>query len=503
MFEVRRQHPVAAVSRVLEIIRENFITILIIIFVGSGTSSEALVTLSWLVGSIIVLLIWGVADWVRFTYQVKDGELLIKRGIIIRNNLYLTKNRIQVIDITSGVLQRLFGLVSVKIKTAGSGSSEAHINAITREEAETLRRLLREDEAQPTPEADSSEEAEKVAYKLGWKDLFITSSTSGSFGIVLSIVGTVFSQLDQVVSDDAMVDFLESAIPSSTSGNIIFWMIMGVLFFSWVLAFMGTFIKYSGFTLVLKKKEMVISRGLFEKVQLTIPYDRIQAVQISEGLLRQPFGYAKLMLDSAAGFGGENESVQSAVLCPLIKRKQVPEFIQTVIPEYHGEAPAFKPPGVALRRYLVRSLLFSSFLVVPLWFLMPVAWHALLAFVPGMGVGIAQFRAAALGFDDDTLYLRYRVLAKTTAIVKKYRMQSSEIRHTPFQRRLNLVTLSLTVASGRHGRTFLVRELDEQKTFEIWESLSAYPPDREEKDEPQFRLPAFGSTEKKDDKGPK
>jgi len=124
MFEAQRQHPAAALANAFDIIRGNFITIIILIFVGSG-GDQGQFTLYWIFGTFVALLIWGGISWFRFQFSVYDGELKIEQGVFVRKKLYLTSDRIQVIDISAGVVQRLFGLVAVEVKTAGSSSKEA------------------------------------------------------------------------------------------------------------------------------------------------------------------------------------------------------------------------------------------------------------------------------------------------------------------------------------------------------------------------------------------
>ncbi|MGK7370772.1 MAG: PH domain-containing protein, partial [Candidatus Halalkalibacterium sp. M3_1C_030] len=210
MFSAQRQHPVAAVTKVLEIIKGNFISLLLLLFVTSG---ESMISLFGILSVMAVLLGSGVLSWLRFTYSIVDGELRIEQGIFVRKNIYLSKERIQVIDIKAGILQRLFGLVEVEVKTAGSSSKQAKISAISREKAEQLKNELRTETEQ---EADTVElEEELQNYKLSAKDLFITSCTSGSFGIALSIVGTAFSQIDQVLSEEQLLYYLETLIPAS------------------------------------------------------------------------------------------------------------------------------------------------------------------------------------------------------------------------------------------------------------------------------------------------
>lgn len=141
MSEFRKQHPVAGVSQVIDSIKQNFITLLIVLFIG--TSNTEGYFLYFLGVGLLLSLFGGILGWWFFRFRIFEDELQIEKGVFVKKKLYLSKDRIQVIDITEGILQRLFGLVKVEVKTAGGGTETATINAITREEAEVLRTELR------------------------------------------------------------------------------------------------------------------------------------------------------------------------------------------------------------------------------------------------------------------------------------------------------------------------------------------------------------------------
>src|SRR5699024_1446035 len=71
---------------------------------------------------LILLITFSILSWYRFSYRVENEELRIEYGIFIRNKRYISKNRIQSIDLTAGVVHRLFRLVQVQIETAGGGT---------------------------------------------------------------------------------------------------------------------------------------------------------------------------------------------------------------------------------------------------------------------------------------------------------------------------------------------------------------------------------------------
>jgi putative membrane protein len=66
------------------------------------------------------------------------------------------------------------------------------------------------------------------------------------------------------------------------------------------------------------------------------------------------------------------------------------------------------------------------------------------------------------------------MLSRTTAVVKKHRVQAAATKQNPFQRRLDLTSYALTVASGNSGRTFSLRDLSETAgtKFLEWSSAS-------------------------------
>lgn len=468
MSDLQRQHPAAALANAFDIIRGNFITILVLIFIGGG-GQQANFTLYWILGTFIVLLIWGLISWYRFEFRVHEGELQIEQGVFIHKKLYLTSDRIQVIDISAGVIQRLFGLVAVEVKTAGSSSKEAKINAISREKAEQLKSLLRKENDSPIADADDELKQSRV-YTLDTKDLLVAASTSGRLGVALSVVGAGFSQIEQLISEEQMIRFVETNLPNSTSTTMVLLSIAAVIVVSWLFSFVSTIIKYYDFVVEVRENELLITRGLFERTQLTIPFNRIQAVQIQEELLRQPLGYASLVIESA-GYG--EEQANSTTLFPLIAKHRIFEFIDDVIPEYHADITQTTTAGQhGLRRYLLRMVWISLPVILTIWGTVSYGVYAWFLLVPALLLGYQQYRDARISTGDDTLILTSRLLSKTTAIIKKYRTQACEIRENPFQTRLQLSNFTVHVASGNQGRSFTVRELEKQEATVYFDWLA-------------------------------
>ena len=471
MSDFKRQHPVAAISRAFGLIRGNFVTILVFLFFGAQSDSFSFWW--WTAGGFVFLLVAGVANWWRFLYKVEDGLIHIKSGIFVRKNLYLTSDRIQVIDITAGVIQRIFGLVKLDFQTAGASSRAAAIDAITREKADEISRLLR-----PKKTATSGEEEDvlsefqsdiKKTISLPNKELLIAASTSGSFGIALSVIGTVFSQIEPVISESRLYDYMYAHLPSQTDTMFYFALIVGFIFFAWLLSFFGTLFSYGNFALEIKEKEVVISRGVFEKKRITVPFNRIQAIHISEGIIRQPLGYASIHLESA-GYG-DDKGTGSIQFFPLIHRENLLSLLNDVFPDYQKELQALKPPSRSLRRYIFRSTFLVTVLTAGVWWWLNLNLAIWILPLFAIVWGWLKYRDTALGWGEDILALRSRGLSKSTAYIKKKRVQDVSISQSPFQKLRDLCSVQVYVASGDKGKSFSVRDLELEDGLLVLEQL--------------------------------
>ena len=462
MSEFRRQHPVAAISRALGLIRGNLITILVLLFVGSQSGGLSLV--AWIGGGAAAVIITGVANWWRLHLTVEDGRLDIKSGVFVRRNLYLTRDRIQVIDVTAGVVQRLFGLVRLDIQTAGSGSRAAAIEAITKEEAREINRLLRLDESDTEMEdpehlfSDSEKKSEHTRFILPRKELVIAASTSGRFGIALSFLGAIFSQAEPILSEMDFYERIIEYLPAQTDFMMIIMIIVIFIIFAWLLSFFGTVFMYGNFMLEVRERELVVSRGIFERKRVTIPYNRIQAFHVTDGLIRQPLGYASLHLESA-GYG-DDEGTGSIVLFPLIKKKEIESMVEKILPEYRAETVGIRPPRRALRRFIFRESVLILMISAGLFFFLNLDLWIWALPVFAILWGSLKYRDTALGWDGDRILLRSRAISRTTAILRQKRIQDISLSQSPFQRFRDLCTVTVHVASGDHGKSFAVRDLE-------------------------------------------
>ncbi|WP_078506508.1 PH domain-containing protein [Streptomyces sp. HmicA12] len=115
------------------------VAVLLAVFAGPPWAAFALVPLA--------VLAWGWTmlgrNWRSWRYAERADDLLISRGVLWREETIVPYGRMQLVEVTSGPLERKFGLASLQLHTAAA-ATDATIPGLVPAEAERLRDRLTE-----------------------------------------------------------------------------------------------------------------------------------------------------------------------------------------------------------------------------------------------------------------------------------------------------------------------------------------------------------------------
>lgn len=487
MSKPKRLHPVAAVSSALKLIKDALIPLVIfLVFGGSGEPGRWAIIELIAVPVIVLLLIgYGIMDWLRFTYRIEEGELRIESGVFIRKKRYIRFERIHSLDKSEGILQRLFGLVKLKVETAGSSGEQADatLSAISKDEAERINGIFNEvkrsgkmstaangetDSIMPV-QPEKEEESQSV-FQQSFKELLIMAATSGGAGVVFSGAIAFFGQFEKLIPYNRLLGGFEQFI----KGSVVFISIVVVfgLLFAYLIATAGIILKYAFFTVKKKENKIIISRGLLERRQLTIPLEKIQGIRITENIIRQPFGLASVYVEYAGGSILDKES-SHIMLFPLIKKEKIQGLIRQFIPEYEVEVPFTPLPKRSYQRYLFRVWIFLAPIAAAISFIYrPLGLLSLLVLPLGAFWAYFCFRGAGWSITGNQLQLRSRFFAKQTFIFQKKKIQAVYVEVSPFQKRKKLASIGAAVASGAGPRSGKVIDLEAEDSEIIFKWFS-------------------------------
>ncbi|MCK1821812.1 PH domain-containing protein [Streptomyces sp. XM83C] len=95
----------------------------------------------------LALMAWGWRmlgrNWRSWRYAERADDLLISRGVLWHEQTVVPYGRMQLVEVTSGPVERRFGLASVQLHTAAA-ATDATIPGLDPAEAERLRDRLTE-----------------------------------------------------------------------------------------------------------------------------------------------------------------------------------------------------------------------------------------------------------------------------------------------------------------------------------------------------------------------
>lgn len=467
MSEPKRLHPIAAVVNALRQLKELIIPFLVFVVFGSRGTNWDLFYFYGSIGVVVLIFVYGVLAWYRFTYRIEQGELRIEYGLIIRKKRYIPFERIQSLDLSEGILQRLFGLVKVKVETAGSGGmglqdGEAVLTAITKQDAEEIHNYLVSIKRTGKLELDEQEQEthDDLLYKISTKELLMLASTSGGVGVVISAVLAFVFQFEEFIPYEQIFDGVEHFVQSGVVFVSI--VVFAGFLLAWVIALFGTMLKYANFTVRKVDNDLVITRGLLEKRQFTIPLNRIQAVRVSENLIRQPLGYASAYLESAGGSALDQES-SKVIILPIVKKSRIPDLLGPYLSDYQFRTNLTAAPRRAYVRYLLKGWILTLPIIIgSIWFFRPWGYAALVLLVISALWSFLNFKDAGWSIENGMLTLRYRSVVKSTVFMRKNKVQSFSVKESFFQRKKQLATVEAIVKSGHGGTGGKVMDLEKQ-----------------------------------------
>ncbi|CAM2007334.1 PH domain-containing protein [Acanthopleuribacter pedis] len=89
-------------------------------------------------------IFWPFVAYPHWGYALRDHDLLIRRGVIVKRIYAVPFSRIQHVDTHSGWMERSFGLANLVVHTAGAMLGSLTVPGLPKEDAEALRDYLSE-----------------------------------------------------------------------------------------------------------------------------------------------------------------------------------------------------------------------------------------------------------------------------------------------------------------------------------------------------------------------
>jgi membrane protein YdbS with pleckstrin-like domain len=117
--------------------------VLVVGVVGSpGLIGALLLLAGWLATSSLVtglLMWWPAVRYRHTTYEISDQGIRIRRGVLWREVSSVPRSRVQHTDVAQGPVERMFGLATLIVYTAGTHHASISLSGLAREAALLIR----------------------------------------------------------------------------------------------------------------------------------------------------------------------------------------------------------------------------------------------------------------------------------------------------------------------------------------------------------------------------
>lgn len=437
------------------------------------TSRDRLVTLA--LALFLVLVLVSVGRYLRFRFRIAGDTISIRQGIFRREELDIAFARIQGINTTQNPVYRAFGLVDVKLDTAGSVTAEGHLPAVPAALGDALRQRIRQRRASPT-ETESAEptaagHGEQTLLTLSASDLVRVGLSSNRALILLAVLAPVLGNMDDRIErwiGSALSPLRESftALTATNAFGAGLALFLAAAIVLVAISVIGAFLRFHGYTLTTDGEVLRSSGGLITTYQHSMGIDKLQVLKIRQSPILRAFGRFRLLAKQAASHAVNTEK---SFLVPLAAPAIMPRAI-ALLYGTEGKSIAtdaaderFRPIS---RRYVRSRTLISAAAVAAALVTSPAAReHPSAAVVFGtLAVALCWILVRrrharwGLALSEDAVVVRRGFVGTTLSVFLFRKVQRVDIRQSPFQRRHGLVNVDFVLAA----ETVTVPWLDEQ-----------------------------------------
>ncbi|MXW18964.1 MAG: PH domain-containing protein [Gemmatimonadetes bacterium] len=448
---------------------------------------------------LVIVAIAGLRFW-SFRFRIEEDRIVIRQGILKRTSVDLPFHRIQGINVERNPVDRLLGLVTVSLDTAGSETTEGELPCVSRELAEELRRRIgfgdqgRSDErpgvAEGTvpgvPDIDRDRARRKgdrapgrVLLRLSAGDMFRIGLGRDNILFAMMLIAAAWRRPRELpyrlaetfgFSEDLVRPALETAEATlartdalgegTFTGGIVLSALAAV-----VAVGVGTaFLRYFRFTLWREGTAYRSRGGLLTQNEVVVETAKVQQLTLSQDMLLRMLHRFRLRMHPAADAdASEHHDVPRVLEVPLLEAPLAQEMRASVFGE-EGEGPILLPKSddfrtvsplyiqaLALRLAVVPAMA-GAILLLPVtgltkvWATFAGTWAAIWIVCGGL-TALQRWRRQGYVYGNDGMAGRSGFVGRRVDAFLYRKAQSVALKRSPIERRNGLATLEVELAS--------------------------------------------------------
>jgi len=467
-------------------------------------------SLPWAI--LLVVLAIGAAALLRywfFRFKLEEDRILIRQGFVKRTALDLPFDRVQGINVERSLVDRVLGLVTVRLDTAGTATAEGRLPAVNTELADWLRTRVDRgrrrkragdgEEGRGLPVGEEDAGAEGLAGLWGdasapaTGEVLVRLANSDMLRIGLAdrkalVLAGALAALAQAAEpfEEAILGVLEGLqtavadLGTFSQATAIILVVLAGLFLLLLAVVIGAFLRHHDFTLWRQGTAFRSRGGLLTQKEVVVESAKIQQLTLSQNLVLRWFGRYRLEALPAGAIpvpGGDNTGnleIAENLAVPLLDGAVAEQTRRQV---FGPEAPGLTllPASPNFKRvspYYIRAVVLRSIAVPVLggvvftltqWGPAAIAsapfaaWCLLWLVLSGL-IGLQSWRRRGYLHGDEGLASRKGLVGSRVDAFLFRKVQGVTVKRSPLQRRKRLATLEVHLSSGVVTVPYIARD---------------------------------------------
>jgi len=433
-----------------------------------SSDNKLWLTLSIIGVALTFILISSFLQYWFFKFKRDGNKVLINDGVFKKNHRVIQFDRIQNINILQPIYFKPFNLVTLQIETAGAKGNEADLAGITRTFAEYLRNqvlqqkeksssILKDNEQTPEKEAD-------ILTQASLKDLVKYGVSSNGVFWFFAIIAPLFPLLENYVENAVNKENflkLEQALGGGFGADAI--ILIGIILIAITLMFsfsiIGAIIRYYNYQLTLENnhtksnnKMLKRSSGLLTNYEESLKLQKIQTMITQSNFIGRWLKTINITLGQVSSSQNTPNSKKSLFVIPARTDEETLALQEKIF----VDAPKLIETQGIDRRYVNKTLILKIVLpalatCLPLYFISDKWWFLVIPLVFSLTMFplvIKRWKAYRFGMNDGYARFERGLFGFRHLLFPLYKVQRAEVRQSPIQKRRDLATLKIYLASG-------------------------------------------------------
>ncbi|AOR22259.1 PH domain-containing protein [Clostridium taeniosporum] len=440
---------------------------------------------NFIIGILIIgffIVLYSILLWRSRFFYIEDNMFVYVKGIIEKTKEQIPLKQITTVDIKTSLLDRFVGSVTLKLNSGNATLNEAEFEMVVKKKYALLIQKVVSGQDIDNEDVDNDKNYNNIReLKVEYRDIAIYALTKNKFGWIMGLF-FIFNKFRKIFNDATINDvktYFSSLKDYVLYGSILDLILKVVFIFAFVYIFSTIIsigieiLRYGNFKISKTKDLFNIRYGTINLKEYSIPSEKIQGIKFRQNLLQQLLNLYKI---EAIVIG---DAEINTLLFPCLKDSNKDKFINEFLPEYNINKQIDRAPKKSIFRFIFKRFLVSMVVLFILILLikqfLPKLYvisyfKVLLPLILGsyqIILGYIDYLNNGIAIENNNILLTNGSRIRNTYIVRKFKVQSLQIKQSILQRYRNICSYEIDIATSSFGETIKIKNIDINKYEDV------------------------------------